>query len=257
MINQLQQNVYEKFKILQPVPGWGVLEQDGLLALKSPLGHAFFNFMWGTAAPAPIARAKAFYDGQPFTWLLDEGADHAPLLESGFTLSDTLPDMVFQMEGYAFPGQAPGITCIRAYGSHDLRTWAVTAGEAFGLDAALFRDFYLPMVRQAGCVPILALCDGVPAATAMAFCGAAATGIYTVGTREPFRRRGLARSVVHACLRLAQHHGSQRAMLSASSMGLPVYAKMGFRVERTMREYVHQPSARQGGENPGTTPDLL
>ncbi len=155
MTNLLQQNMCEIFNILEKVPGWGVLAQDGWVALKSPVSHAFFNFVWGTPAPGPIETAKAFYGGQPFTWLLDEEAGDGPLREAGFALTETLPDMVFHMDGYGFPGHAPGVNCIRAYGSHDLRTWAVTAGEAFGLDSALFREFFLPMVREAGCVPIL------------------------------------------------------------------------------------------------------
>jgi len=240
MTNLLKQNMWEQFKALRGVPGWGVLERDGLLALKSPVSHAFFNFAWGTAEPSLIEKAKTFYGRRPFSWLLEEGAGDTALLEAGFALTDTLPDMVFDLDGYVFPGHGPGFTCIQPYGSHDLRTWAVTAGEAFGLDASLLEDFFLPLVREAGCVPILALCDGVPAATAMIFGGTTATGIYTVGTREPYRRQGLGRAMVHACLRLAVQYGSQRAVLSASSMGLPVYAKMGFRIERNVREYGFQ-----------------
>lgn len=242
MKNCHQQNLVEIFHLMEKVAGWGVLEQDGLLALKSPVSFPFANFAWGEATPAALARVKAFYGDLAFSWVLDEGQEgDAFLREAGFRAPETAPDMVLDLEGYAYPGHGPEIRLLRAYSSQDFRFWSATAAEALGLDVEAMRAFFLPLVREAGCVPFLALCEGVPAATSMAFCGGGTTGIYAVGTRESFRRRGLGQAVTHACLRAAQHHGSPRAVLSASAMGLPVYRKLGFRIERTVREYAFRP----------------
>ena len=99
------------------------------------------------------------------------------------------------------------------------------------------KDFFLPLVRKGGAVPLLAFMDGLPAATALGYCGDEALGVYAVGTRPAYRRMGLGRAVTQACLTLGQDMGQHRAVLSASTMGMPLYRRIGFRTERIVAEF--------------------
>lgn len=235
------QNLFEAYLAMAKVPGWDALDLDRLLVLAAPVAEPFASLAWGEATPAAILRARDCCAGRPFSWALNEGQAVEPLRQAGFHPAGTSTEMVLDLEEYGFPGLEPGITVIRAYSDQDFHTWSDTAAEALGLPPGPLRAFMRPLVRVAGCIPFLALFQGTPAATSLAFHGLESTGLYTVATREAFRRRGLGCAVTHACLRAAQNHGSRRAVLSASAMGLPMYRKLGFRVEGTCRNYVWRP----------------
>lgn len=241
MGNQQIENLYETINKLRGVPGWELREDEGFLALKAPVAEPLLNYVWAAATAPHITLAKAFYEDQAFTWVLDQPGD-ATLRAAGFQDAESAPDMAFELEDYAFPGYGPGITVIRTYSTADFHFWASTAGEALGLDVDLLKAFFLPLVREAGYVPFLAFHDGRPAATAMLFPATRTAGIYAVGTREPFRRLGLGHAVIHACLQLARDRGMARVVLSSSAMGLHLYQKLGFHTERTVWEYLYRPA---------------
>lgn len=243
MENHQIANLYEGFRRMRRLPGWELLERDGLLAFKAPVPEAFANYVWAGAEPERIEAAREFYGDSPFTWVLLEGQADAPLRAAGFSNPAPAPDMAFDLRGYAFPGYGSGISVLRAFSSQDFFFWAATAGQAFGMDGEVLRAFFQPLVKEAGWVPFLALHQGRPAATAMAFCAGDTVGIYSVGTREGYRRLGLGEAVIHACLRHGQDQGLLRAALSSSSMGVPLYRKLGFQLERTAREYRSGPAA--------------
>ena len=54
-------------------------------------------------------------------------------------------------------------------------------------------------------------------------------GVYGVGVREPWRRRGLGAALTAQCLRLAAEAGCDLAYLNPSAMAYDVYAALGFR----------------------------
>jgi len=234
MVDKHKQNFIECFR--SAGPGWEVVEEDGFVALKSPIREAMGNLVWAAPEPGTVARAKAFFGGHGFTWMLQEGQDGAPLGAAGARLHETLPDLVFGLDPYTCPGHGRRTRIAQADANLDFPFWAATASEALGLDGEVVRCFFRPMV-QAGAVPFLAYHDGLPAATALAFVGSETLGIYAVGTRAGYRRMGLGKAVTHACLDLGQELGMHHAVLSSSVMGLPMYRRIGFRTEKMVWEY--------------------
>jgi hypothetical protein len=220
MENLHKQNLLECFRPMVKVPGWGIKEADGFLALKGPVPQALFNFVWARAEAPALAGARAFHGDRPFCWVLEQGQDDTRLRAAGFQPGLAATVMTLDLDNYVFPGNGPGVTVIRTHSSQDFRFWSAAAGEALGVEVEDVRAFFLPLVRQAGCVPFLVLHEGRPAATSLAFCGAAATGLYSVATREPFRRMGLGQAATHACLQLAHYHGSPGAA-HVSEGGVP------------------------------------
>jgi ribosomal protein S18 acetylase RimI-like enzyme len=80
--------------------------------------------------------------------------------------------------------------------------------------------------------------EGQPVAVSQLFQGAGVAGIYSVATVPEARRRGYGAAVTLAALRDARALGYRAAVLEASSMGFPVYERMGFRTLRQMSSYL-------------------
>lgn len=76
---------------------------------------------------------------------------------------------------------------------------------------------------------------GHPVAGAWTSVSHGAAGIGFVGTREPFRGKGLGTAATAAAMRLGSEMGATSSVLQASPMGRPVYARMGFREVGTYR----------------------
>lgn len=74
----------------------------------------------------------------------------------------------------------------------------------------------------------VAYVDGAPAATAQLFAHERVAGIYYVGTLDGYRKRGLGEAITRRCVVDGAAAGCDLATLQASSMGRPIYERMGF-----------------------------
>ena len=73
-----------------------------------------------------------------------------------------------------------------------------------------------------------AVLDGDPVASSVAIRSGLVVGIYSVGTAERARRRGIATAMTWAAVHAGRQWGCAAATLQASAMGEPVYRRMGF-----------------------------
>jgi predicted GNAT family acetyltransferase len=62
-------------------------------------------------------------------------------------------------------------------------------------------------------------------------------GIYNVATVNAFRRRGIGEAMTWHCVSYGLDSGCSLAVLQASSMGRPVYERMGFRTVAPYRTF--------------------
>ena len=81
----------------------------------------------------------------------------------------------------------------------------------------------------------------VGSAVLLDHCGVA--GIYAVTTVDGYRRRGIGAALTAAALRAGRERGRRVGTLQASSMGRPVYRRMGFQVVAGYRVFT-LPTAR-------------
>ncbi|MEU4583443.1 GNAT family N-acetyltransferase [Kitasatospora aureofaciens] len=128
-----------------------------------------------------------------------------------------------------------------AYGGGILTVDEVLDGDTFALVERIIVDgFPLParqpwtrgdalpeeLLRQTGCRAWTARVDGVPAGACLTYDDGVVTGVYWVATLPDQRGRGVARAVLRTAL--AHAHPDRPATLVATSVGEPVYRKLGF-----------------------------
>lgn len=83
--------------------------------------------------------------------------------------------------------------------------------------------------------------DGIAVTGAYTYRHAGDCGVYAVGTRPEWRRRGLARALVHHALADARDHGAYTASLQSTPAGQPLYESLGFRAAGRYEEWVSSP----------------
>lgn len=118
-----------------------------------------------------------------------------------------------------------------------LYDFAVVAAEAFG--APLEAAGTLAPASTFGddrCSWFLGYVDGDPAACGQLLRTSDVAGVYSIGVRERFRRRGLGAAITAAALAAGRDLGCSVGVLQASPMGEPVYDRMGF---ETVAQYQH------------------
>jgi ribosomal protein S18 acetylase RimI-like enzyme len=223
-----------------------IMEEDGVLLVSGgtefPIG--FSNCVARTdpdTDPAlVIERAEEFFraQGRGFTvWVRDHvDADiEAYLQQRGARSTGQSPWMLLTKR--PLPTVVPEGAEVRITSdAADLEVIHSIIIEAFGQTGtpreeadSLFahpRRVFSPVTRFA-----LATIDGEPAATAMALLTGGMGGIYWVGTRPKFARRGLGTACTVAVANAAFELGKPMVGLHSTPMGQAVYERLGF--ERT------------------------
>lgn len=141
----------------------------------------------------------------------------------------TMPGMAYAPLA-DLPSEADGDAEILAVTeSAQLGDFALVASDAFGapLEAA---STLAPAstLDDARCSWFLGYLDGDPAACGQLLRTADVAGVYAIGVRERFRRRGLGAAITAAVLAAGRDSGCSIGVLQASPMGEPVYDRMGF-----------------------------
>ena len=176
--------------------------------------------------------------GLPGTWHVGPSMRPADLRErllaQGFThVADDI-GMAVPLAAMPAPPVPEGLEVSEVLTPEALAVWIETLGRGFGegpaeadwVGAACARLGY------GGRSPwhhYLGRLHGRPVATATLFEAAGAAGIYFVFTLPEVRRRGIGAAITAAPLRAARRRGVRLGVLGASSMGAPVYRRLGFR----------------------------
>ena len=114
--------------------------------------------------------------------------------------------------------------------------WARCASEAFGyaVDPVV--------VRNAAASPGITFCLGYlsdeVAGTGLLCTHRGVAGFHMAGTRPRYRRRGVARQMLHHLLRKARRAELEYGTLQASAMGEALYLQLGFRKQFGLRNYL-------------------
>lgn len=246
-----KQNFLEILRVMQSVPGWEILEESKVLALKAPGALPLVNYVWGEVTIESLQKVLSFYASQSFYWFLTpeqkkEGG--ALLIENSLKGPESFPppecfaEMILNLEEYNPIILRSDIEIQQASTQQLFQQWVTTAAEGLGLDSQAIVDFVVPLIKEVGLISFLGFYKGEPAATSMVYCDPKTdtAGVYFLSTRPAFRKKGLGSAVTEACLQTAKHSGIIHAVLYASPMGQSMYEKLGFQTSQMLYEYFYE-----------------
>lgn len=209
------------------------------------------------AARLEPARVKATVDSlqakideqrAPVLWWIGPQAkpDHlgSQLEQLGLQPAGEVPGMAIDLASIDDTPETLSNFTIQKVNSVELQSlWAqiVTVGTGFSdsiaaalarLEATLTDPQYKAQQRYIGSL------DGTPVATSALVLDSGVAGIYAVATIPEARRKGIGRIMTVMPLFEARALGYRVGILQASSMGYPIYKKIGFRDVCTYRLYL-------------------
>ena len=198
----------------------------------------FLNQLFAAGSVTPREAAEAL-EGRPgFIWLAEEprpsevaapGADRLALVVMHGMTAATAGPAAAPIDG----------EIVEVRSRSELRAWHEVYCEVFGGDDRSSQDWQqvhdaLGPAGDRSLLLLLARVDGSPVATGGVYFEPDVAGLYCFTTRERMRGRGLASALVHASHAAAQARGIERALLQATASGRPVYARAGYREQRTL-----------------------
>ncbi len=228
------------FRLMAERSGGSAREADGALLVAGPEPAAeILNCAFRLdpdVPPAPVlAAARSHFEPRGFVYTVwsqtgrDRDLDNAAA-EAGWKAAVELPVMVTAepIEQRPMPGAALRVVETAA----DRESFAAIAGETLG-EADDDRQAYGRVLQAVdlhrdGCRAFVVAVDDVDAAVAWIAVIDGTGLVGWVGTREPFRRRGLGAMVTAAAANAGFALGASLVALQASPMGRPVYAALGF-----------------------------
>ncbi len=152
----------------------------------------------------------------------------------GLERDGTWPGFALPIRDLVGPPPVPGLEIRRVESEADLASYLGIVGQTLS-PSATFTEFLGDACRAIGFgedAPeehVIGLLDGVPVATASLLVAGGVAGIYNVATLEPARGRGIGAAMTAAVVRRGAARGLSLATLQASSMGRPIYERLGFR----------------------------
>ena len=209
--------------------------------IANPLFNGVITAMLEPQAVAPLVDTLAGLirdkGRSAFWWVgpLTQPADLGARLESlGLKPAGTGPGMAADLNRLPEAGTPPaGFHMETVDGAEAQALWARTAGRGTGMSeeateglAALEAQITDPRYRAQR--RIIGFLDGKPVATAALVLEAGVAGIYAVATVPEARKRGIGRLMTLALLIDARERGYRVGVLQASSMGRPIYERLGF-----------------------------
>lgn len=144
------------------------------------------------------------------------------------------------------PPPVTGLEIRRVTGEPDFERYLETFGPILAPSEA-FRTVFARGARGIGFgqdaaeVHFLGLVDGEPVGTASLLTAGGAAGIYNVTTVERARRRGIGAALTATAVAVGRERGMEVATLQASTMGRPVYERLGFRFVSDLLPYRSPP----------------
>lgn len=191
------------------------------------------------AAGDAIPEASAWFAarGMPWRWLLHPSSRPGDLGErlvaSGLAAVSDNPAMGMSLDGFVMEPVPAGVTIDRVTDEAGLRQWREVGVRGMELDPVRDEAWWVAHRRpgfadDAPLVNYVLSVDGEAVAVAALFDGADVAGIYNVATVPEARGRGYGRMVTAAAMAEGVRRGRRWAALGASSLGYPVYRRLGF-----------------------------
>ncbi len=248
------ENYFESFRVLidNMAKGHSYIE-PGLKFTDCGMGALFFNnvfiFKPFLDITKKVSHAKRYFDevNRPFRVVVRE--DYSDLVNStanelSLKKVDKVPLMVRQSISDL---QAPDdLDWKQVHDDQALQDFKDVMGSAF-----VFPNWLIDKVLTSGLlkeqhlVMIVGYENGVACTGAMLIQQGDLAGIYWVGTKQGYERKGLAAKATTQAILIGRERGCTWAVLQASEKGMPVYKRMGFETLAHYHYQVYQPEVAE------------
>lgn len=170
----------------------------------------------------------------------------AALEARGLTRIMELPGMAIDLHTLSEVPVPEHLEIVNVHDEASLKQWVEVAMIGFETPTELFAPlFAVESELTPETIPYhryLALWQGQPAGISALYLNAGVAGIYFVATVPEARRQGIGLAVTQAALQAARSAGYRLAILQASPMGAPVYARLGFQEYCKLGLFLSAPS---------------
>lgn len=123
----------------------------------------------------------------------------------------------------------------------DLEAFSDVSSSVFGMPRTVAERVDETALSLDGVRSFLGRVDGEPAGCGTLIRTGDVAGVYTIGVREAFRRRGIGEAMSWAVLRAGREAGCTVGVLQSSEMAYPLYEEMGFEPVVTYHLYEPEP----------------
>jgi ribosomal protein S18 acetylase RimI-like enzyme len=244
------------------------LSADGLLirdrGVVTALGHVPMRFFNQVLVEEPHAEASAIKDGvargrergDPFVVSLRDGLDDrfAPMMgELGLVASDNAVTTALTLHpvDVARPADLePGFEIRRVTDETGLDDHRRTATAGFGADPSVAEAMIkIGLLERPECVLYVGYLNDLPVTSGLGWRTNRTIGVYNIATIPAARRHGFGEAMTAQVLADGKAAGCDVGALQASSMGRPIYQRMGFRMALRYIGYVEPvaPETPSGG----------
>ena len=249
LLKAMEENVHQAWIRFAHGLGAVIHEEPEVLWFLSKLPfHLTTGIVWAQFPESAVEeRLKQFTAYHvSIAWLVGPSTQPASLgtcLQQQGWMRDDAPGMAVDLQSLdaspSFPSQ---LTITHVSDAEQLKIWlrVMTTGSEIPEEGL---HLLLDVVTQRGMQedPIihyyLGMLDDRPVATSLLYVGGGVAGIYDVATLPEVRRQGIGGALTVAPLLHARTLGYRIGVLQASSMGLNLYRRLGFREYCTFQAY--------------------
>lgn len=197
------------------------------------LGRCNRVFNNGPLSSTDIQHIKHFFNGVPFTWVIDEQdkQDQQLLRESSLIFKGNFPALFLDLRQLIAP-RAADVVVKEVVIQDDSTTWISIASQNYHYlsNKAEFVKalHFLKNRAQENIKFYVGYYKNEPAAASMIVYHGDYVSIHFVGTLEQFRHKGLGQSMIAVPLSIAKDQGYRSAILMSSPEGLALAKHLGF-----------------------------
>jgi len=206
--------------------------------------NPFANMLFGLNVPDTSSRVQKITNwlkernAPSFWWVgpLTQPSNLDELLaNAGWQEGGPAPAMIIDLSTLEDKHGPDGLTLERVETPEQLDLWQRTFSKGFELQEEVGR--LVTPGKSAEISFYTALLDGQPVGTTALFIHRNVPGIYCVSTIREFRGRGIGAAITSKPLIEARDRGYKTGTLQASSMGYPVYKRLGFQDVCSLRVF--------------------
>ena len=240
----VERDFVSAWSLIGEAVGADVPATDGLRWFHTGSAEGYLNPVLGTQLPdsgadvaidALLAELRA--RGAPFVWWVLPSARPADLgarlAARGLRADDAWPAMAAAITDLAAAPTVPGLTIQRVTDEARLRVYSDLYSPILSPSPAFTDLFYraslqIGFAEDAPELSFVGYLEGEPVATSSLITAAGAAGVYNVATVEHARGRGIGAAMTLFAVAEGARRGCEVASLQASTMGRPIYERLGF-----------------------------